>query len=167
MTDNKMARAGFLLAIAVVVQQLRVLLPLPTPVTTLLIGTIVNCVLALAVKFTSLSWALRLSLVLPCIAFVQGYLFMIFQIPVVFLANGIYVWVYSKGQNKSVLLVAPLVKTLAMAVFILVVANLFGMEGKLNSKLIFMMCWPQLITGILGLLLARIIATRLTTDNKK
>lgn len=166
MTDKNLARIAILLAIAVVVQQLRILLPIPTPITTLMIGTIVNCILILAVQFTSLSWALRLALVLPCIAFVQGHLFATFQIPIVFISNGLYVWVYSKLQKKSVLIIAPLVKTLAMAVGIVIVVKLFGMDNRIISNLIFIMCWAQFITGILGLALARVIDNRMEGYNK-
>ena len=60
-----LVRGALLLSLAVIVQQLRLILPLPTLITTLLIGTVVNAALVLAARFTGLFTAVAMCLALP------------------------------------------------------------------------------------------------------
>ena len=91
MQQQKLVRAALLLAIAVVIQQIRLLVPLPVLVSTLIIGTVVNACLALAARFTTLTLAMEMTILLPVIAFLQGHLLLAILIPVVFLGNAAYI----------------------------------------------------------------------------
>ena len=67
-----LVRGGLLLAIGVLSQQLRLVLPLPVPVMTLLIGTLVNATLVLAGRFTTRVLAWTICWALAIIAFSRG-----------------------------------------------------------------------------------------------
>ena len=56
------------------VQQLRILLPLPPFVMTLIIGSLVNLSLVLAGRFTAPAVIWAMSAALPAVAFMQGHL---------------------------------------------------------------------------------------------
>ena len=161
MQENKLVRAAVLLAVAVLIQQIRILVPLPVLVSTVLIGTVVNACLALAVRFTSLRMALEMTLILPVIAFLQGHLLLAMLIPVVFLGNATFALCCAKIRGRLLFLAGPVLKTLVMILGTMVVIRLFGIAPNLGSKIIMTMTWPQLVTGVLGLILANIIASRL------
>ena len=166
MQERKLVRAAILLAIAILIQQIRILVPLPVLVATLLIGTVVNACLALAAHFTSLSLALEMTLILPVIAFLQGHLLLVFLIPIVFLGNATFVLCCYKLKNRAVLFTAPLLKTVVMMAGTYVVISLFNIAPNIANKILMTMTWPQLITGILGIVLANILGTRLEASEK-
>ena len=166
MQERKLVRAALLLAIAVLIQQIRLLVPLPVLVSTLLIGTVVNACLALAARLTSLSLALEMTLLLPIIAFLQGHLLLAMLIPVVFLGNAVFVLCCCKLRWKLLLLAGPLLKTGMMILGTTLVIKLFHIAPNLGSKIILTMTWPQLVTGVLGLLLGGLVENRLQAGNK-
>ncbi|MCF0139929.1 MAG: hypothetical protein HUJ81_07505 [Acidaminococcus fermentans] len=64
-----LVRGALLLAIGALSQQLRLVLPLPVPVMTLLIGTLVNATLVLAGRYTTRVLAWTICVALAVIAF--------------------------------------------------------------------------------------------------
>ena len=170
MQQQKLVRAALLLAIAVLIQQIRLLVPLPVLVSTLIIGTVVNACLALAARFTTLTLAMEMTILLPVIAFLQGHLLLAVLIPVVFLGNAAYILCCAKLPGKFLLVTGPLLKTVVMIAGTFVVIRLFNINANLGSKILLTMTWPQLVTGVLGLALAKMIEKRLEpaepTENK-
>mgnify|MGYP000031293759 CR=1 FL=1 len=68
-TMQAFARGSLFLAFALMVQQLRILLPLPPFVMTLIIGSLVNLSLVLAGRFTAPAVIWAMSAALPAVAF--------------------------------------------------------------------------------------------------
>ena len=93
--------AAFFLAIAVLLQSLRLLMPMiPGPVNMFLIGSLVNMTLVMAVVYTGKVQLAALGLLLPCIAFFQGALPLVLMIPVVGIGN-LPQAVLADGQVRS------------------------------------------------------------------
>ena len=157
-----LVRGALLLALAVVVQQLRLILPLPTLITTLLIGTVVNAALVLAARFTGLFTAVAMCLALPIIAFLQGQLPLVFLIPIVFIGNFILVILCNKWWVKPILLIAPIAKTSAMYLGAVVLFKIFAVNTPMAKFILIAMSWPQLLTAFFGILLARFLEKRLS-----
>mgnify|MGYP000034307278 CR=1 FL=1 len=99
-TMQAFARGAFL-AFALMVQQLRILLPLPPFVMTLIIGSLVNLSLVLAGRFTAPAVIWAMSAALPAVAFMQGHLALPFMIPVVFFSNAAYAFSVKKRSVRA------------------------------------------------------------------
>lgn len=109
-----LVRGALLLAIGALSQQLRLVLPLPVPVMTLLIGTLVNATLVLAGRYTTRVLAWTICVALAVIAFFQGHILGP-VVPVIALGNGMYVELTRTGSKGSALFLgAPLGKTLVL-----------------------------------------------------
>ncbi|MGO5593909.1 hypothetical protein [Acidaminococcus sp. HCP3S3_G9_1] len=113
-----LVRGALLLAIGVLSQQLRLVLPLPVPVMTLLIGTLVNATLVLAGRFTTRVLAWTICWALAIIAFFQGHILGP-VVPVIALGNGMYVEL-TRGavRGPALYLGAPLGKTLVLGLML-------------------------------------------------
>ena len=162
--ENKqkmLVRGALLLALAVVAQQLRLILPLPTIMTTLLIGTIVNAALVLAARYTGLFTAVVMCLALPVIAFLQGQLLLLFLIPIVFLGNFILVVLCNKLRSSKVLVIAPVAKAGAMYISVFFLCQSIELNSALAKILLLGMGWPQLVTAFLGILLANSLGEKI------
>ena len=86
--DNRaLTRSALCLAVASIVQALRVILPLPPIASMLLIGTVVNLCLCFAVWGSGILYAGIICLLLPLFAFLQGHLPLLPMVAVVFLGN--------------------------------------------------------------------------------
>jgi len=160
-----LVRGALLLALAVVVQQLRLILPLPTLMTTLLIGTVVNATLVLAARFAGLFTAVAMCLALPIIAFMQGHLPLVFLIPIVFIGNFILVILCNKWWRKPVFLIAPIAKASVMYLGAVFLFKIFAINAPMAKIILVVMSWPQLVTAFLGILLARFLEKRLSLKN--
>lgn len=150
-----LVRGALLLAIGVLSQQLRLVLPLPVPVMTLLIGTLVNAVLVLAGRFTTrlLAWAICVALAV--IAFFQGHILGP-VVPVIALGNGMYVELArSLPRGPALFLGAPLGKTLVLGIGMVGALHLLQLPWGAINKTLSLFLPLQLATGILGLLLAK------------
>ena len=76
------------------------MLPLPVPVMTLLIGTLVNATLVLAGRYTTRVLAWTICVALAVIAFFQGHILGP-VVPVIALGNGMYVELTRTGSKGS------------------------------------------------------------------
>ena len=162
----KLVRAALLLAIALLAQQLRLVLPLPKfldtlLIGTLLIGTLVNASHVLTAHYTSLFLAAITTAALPIVAFLQGHLPIALLIPVVFAGNFLFVLLCYFIRNRSVYLIAPLLKTLAIYGGALFMLKFLGLPAAKIEAIVLALSWPQLFTGILGIILAKVIEKRL------
>ena len=67
-------------------------------------------------------------------------------------------WAWHRG-----LMLAPLAKTICMFTSSLVLLKVLALPEKMVFAIGFMMGWPQMVTGICGILLARLITKRTAT----
>lgn len=156
-----LVRGALLLAIGVLSQQLRLVLPLPVPVMTLLIGTLVNTVLVLAGRFTTRLLAWSICVALAVIAFFQGHILGPVVL-VIALGNGMYVELTrSFIRGPALFLGAPLGKALVLGIGMVGALHLLQLPWGAISKTLALFLPLQLATGILGLMLAKEVEKRL------
>ena len=157
MSTKKLVLGGLLVAIAVILQASRLILPLPPLLTTFIIGTLVNMMLVLCVRLNGFTSAVILSILLPIFAYVQGQLVLPMLIPVVALGNILFTY-YVKSFKQGVLtyLVPPVVKSVSMCAAAYVVICFLRIESVAMQKgVLFAMSVPQLVTGFTGVLCAK------------
>ena len=162
MHSRQLARGALLIALALALQGLRLVVPLP--VSTFMIGTLVHMMLTLTLQLNGRSTALLLGALLPVTAYLQGQLAVPLLLPVVWLGNTVFVLALATLLNKKwlYLLLPPLVKAVLMLAGAWLVLELLAME-QLNVRrmLLFAMSVPQLVTGIAGIALAKALLGRL------
>ena len=155
--DKTLVRGAMLIALTVVLQSLRLFIPLPPMASMFFIGTLVNMMLAVTVRLAGLKPALLAVVLLPFFAYLH--LPIPLLIPVVIGGNAVFVlichWAWHRG-----LMLAPLAKTICMFTSSLVLLKVLALPEKMVFAIGFMMGWPQMVTGICGILLARLITKR-------
>lgn len=85
MNNSKLVRGALLVALALALQSLRLVLPMPQLLSTFIIGTLVHMMLVLTLQLSGLKTALLLAFLLPLTAYVQGQVLLPFLIPVIWL----------------------------------------------------------------------------------
>jgi hypothetical protein len=160
-TEKLFVYAALFLAIALIFQNIRLVLPLPGPITMFLIGSLLNMTLILAVCYTGVMPTSVIGILLPIVAFMQGQLAIPFMIPIVAVGNIIYVLLCRRFWRKKFVWLAPFIKTAVLYVGCLWVIHMLQLPEKTAAILSFMMSWPQIITGLLGIILARIMLKKL------
>ncbi|NCD08108.1 MAG: hypothetical protein EOL98_01545 [Negativicutes bacterium] len=156
-----MVRGAMLLAVALVAQELRLILPLPPIISIFVIGTMLNAVMVIAVRFAGLKAGLIIATALPIVAYLQGHLLLPIMIPVVVFGNLVLVTICGKWWGKGVIFFGPVLKTLALYSGSLFVLRIFGIQQRVAEVILISMGWPQLITAIIGTILAAQIEKRL------
>ena len=157
--DKTLVRGAMLIALTVVLQSLRLFIPLPPMASMFCIGTLVNMMLAVTVRLAGLKPALLAVVLLPFFAYLQGQLPIPLLIPVVIGGNAVFVLICHWGWHRGLML-APLAKTICMFTSSLVLLKVLALPEKMVFAIGFMMGWAQLVTGICGILLARLITKR-------
>ncbi|MBP2662643.1 MAG: hypothetical protein H6Q71_591 [Firmicutes bacterium] len=165
MSNNRMiTRAALLLALTLLFQSLRLLIPLPPFLSTFIIGSLVNASLLIAAEKAGLWPALIIAAVAPVVAYFQLLLPLpVFIIPVA-LGNAAYICLFlvaSKWGHTSGTVLATLGKTGFLYVGFTWLLTFIAIPPKLAAGIMLTMSWPQLITGILGGLLASLIVKRI------
>ena len=160
--QNTWIRIALLLAIALLFQSIRLLMPMiPGPVNMFLIGSLLNAVMVLAAWHTGSRWAAVIGLLLPVGAFLQGQLPLVLMLPVVAAGNVIYMLVAAHWQHSRAVYLTPVIKAIVLYAGTVAVIRLVDLPPQVAAVLLFMMSWPQLVTGTLGIILARRILCRL------
>ncbi len=157
-----LVRGALLLAIALVVQQLRLLIPLPVVVMTLIIGTVVNCVLVLCRRMTTKAITVAVSFALPFVAAAQGHILPP-VIPVIFIGNTLYA-LLSGLKDKPLpylVLLVPAVKAFCMGAGLFLVLYITNMPPALRLHMVKAFIPIQWATGITGLFLADLIGKKI------
>ncbi len=159
-----MTRGALLIALALVLQALRLVLPLPQMASTFIIGTLVHMMLALTLWLNGRTTALLLSLLLPITAYMQGQLLLPFLVPVVWVGNTLFILLlgWLKTKRTLSLILVPFVKALVMAFGALLVLEFVHLPSTTTGQLVkhsvmFGMSVMQLVTGVAGLLVSRIL----------
>lgn len=156
---NRLSRGALLLAIAVVLQSLRLIIPIPLQISTFIIGTLVHLMLVVARYYSSRTAAFLMGAILPVSAYAQGQLLLPVLIPLVMLGNVLFVHLLPRERKGlrtlSGWFLPPFGKALVMGLgaFVLLVLLGFG-NPAVQKLLLFGMTVPQLVTGIAGILFA-------------
>lgn len=168
MNNSKLVRGALLVALALALQSLRLVLPMPQMLSTFIIGTLVHMMLVLTLQLGGLKTALLLAFLLPLTAYVQGQVLLPFLIPVIWLGNFIFVLLVRqfKGRHKLALCVPPVAKACVMLLAAWVVVSFLSLPNPALCKTVmFAMSVPQLLTAVAGILLAEQIKKRLRQFN--
>ena len=156
-----LARGSVLLTMAIVAQEIRLFLPLPPLLSIIVIGTMLNAIMVIAVRYASLTSAIIISAILPLFAFMQGHVIIPLMIPVIFLGNFVLVLVCDKFWGKGIIIIAPVLKTVSLYMLSRALFSMLGLQNKVVDAILLGMGWPQLITAILGIILAMQLEKRL------
>ena len=92
MRSKAMVRGALLIALALVLQSIRIVLPMPQLLSTFVIGTLVHMMMILTLKVVGLPTAFLLGLLLPMSAYLQGQILLPFLIPVVWVGNLLFIF---------------------------------------------------------------------------
>ncbi|HWR31697.1 MAG TPA: hypothetical protein VN631_17920 [Negativicutes bacterium] len=168
MADNnlrKLSRAGLLLALTIVFQSLRFFVPLPAVASTFLVGSLVNACLLIALQTTGLGPAFLIAGVTPIVAYFQQLLPLpIFILPVA-VGNSLYVWLFYRLLRIGPVWPAIGGAAFGKAAFFYLafswILTFIQLPPVVTAGLLFVMGWPQLITGILGGVLACLVGKKL------
>lgn len=164
MNNRHLVRGALLIALALALQSLRLVLPMPQPASTFIIGSLVHMMLALTWRLGSLGAACLLSLLLPCTAYLEGQVLLPVLIPVICVGNVLFVFLLQlfTGNRLLTLLVPPLAKAVLMGVAAWCVVNIVALPNPALRKMImFGMSVPQLVTAVVGIMLARQLLLRM------
>ena len=164
MNNSKLVRGALLVALALALQSLRLVLPMPQLLSTFIIGTLVHMMLVLTLQLNGLKTALLLAFLLPLTAYMQGQVLLPFLIPVIWLGNFIFVLLVRqfKGSRKLSLLMPPLAKAIVMLLAAWAALSFLALPNPaLRKTVMFAMSVPQLLTAVAGILLAEQVKKRL------
>lgn len=164
MKNNNWVRAAMLLALGLIFQSLRMVIPLPPVWSVFIIGTLVNVVLVLAARTVGFTPAMLIAFLMPIIAYMQGQLPMAYLIPVVALGNLVMVYLCARFWGKGIILAAPLFKTFVLFSSTLFVLWVVNVSEQMSLLILFIMGWPQMITGVVGLALAYKLQQRIFVE---
>lgn len=162
MNNSKLVRGALLVALAL--QSLRLVLPMPQLLSTFIIGTLVHMMLVLTLQLSGLKTALLLAFLLPLTAYVQGQVLLPFLIPVIWLGNFIFVLLVRqfKDSRKLSLSIPPLAKACVMLLAAWAALSFLALPNPaLRKTVMFAMSVPQLLTAVAGILLAEQVKKRL------
>lgn len=164
MNNSKLVRGALLVALALALQSLRLVLPMPQLLSTFIIGTLVHMMLVLTLQLSGLKTALLLAFLLPLTAYVQGQVLLPFLIPVIWLGNFIFVLLVRqfKDSRKLSLSIPPLAKACVMLLAAWAALSFLALPNPaLRKTVMFAMSVPQLLTAFAGILLAEQVKKRL------
>lgn len=168
MNNSKLVRGALLVALALALQSLRLVLPMPQLLSTFIIGTLVHMMLVLTLQLNGLKTALLLAFLLPLTAYVQGQVLLPFLIPVIWLGNFIFVLLVRqfKGSRTLSLCVPPVEKACVMLLAAWAALSFLALPNPaLRKTVMFAMSVPQLLTAVAGILLAEQVKKRLRQFN--
>ena len=151
---KNLTRTGLLLALTLVFQSLRFLIPLPPWMSTFLIGSLVNAALLVALQALGLRSALLSACVTPVVAWLQQLLPLpVFILPVA-LGNSLYIWLFSRLRRAGPEWLAVGSAALGKAAFFFLafrgLLSMLELPPALSAAILFVMGWPQLVTGLIG-----------------
>lgn len=159
MNNRRLARGAMLIALALALQAVRLVLPLPQPVSTFVIGSLVHMMLVLTWKLSGVGTALLLALLLPLTAYLQGQVLLPLLIPVIWAGNVLFVVMLQlfSANHRLALFLPPLAKAVLMGV-----VNIVALPNPaLRKTIMFGMSVPQLVTAFIGIWLARQVFLRI------
>lgn len=159
-------RTGLLLAATLLLQGLRLLIPVPPQVSMFLIGALVNACLIIAVLTVNWRAGVVVACVTPCFAWLEGMLPLPPFIVPIALGNTVFVSVaYLLRQWRSTsyygVYCAAVAKTIVLYGLFYGLFSFVEFPAAIRHVMLFSMSWPQLWNGFLGGTLGVLISHRL------
>lgn len=162
MTDTRIAaQSALLLAVALCIQSLRFILPLPPFASMFIIGTGINLMLLFFVHRVSLKGAVIASVALPVTAFFEGQLPLFVFCPAIAVANIIFAIVASRYHRQMRIWLAPLCKAGALYLMSWGIVLVAELPPQMTHTILFMMGFGQLITASAAIFLEKKIENRI------
>ena len=165
MVSNKnLTRAALLLALTLLFQSLRFIIPIPVFFSTFLIGSLVNTCLLVAAEMVGQRSAFFIAAVAPMVAYFQQLLPLPVFIGPIAIGNMLYIelfWLGLRWGRWQRVGLAAVGKAAFMYIAFTWLLTFIAIAPKIAAGLMFVMSWPQLITGIIGGILAIQISRRL------
>lgn len=154
MNKNKLiTRTALILALTLIVQSLRMIMPIPVFFSTFLIGSLVNACLLMAIEIVGTKPAITIAVLTPVMAYMQQMLILpVFIIPVA-IGNAIYIVLFKTVKNRGKYLavfLAALSKALVLYLSFKILISMVDIPIVIANGLIFVMSWPQFITALIG-----------------
>ncbi|MCE5286797.1 MAG: hypothetical protein LLG02_13265 [Pelosinus sp.] len=165
MSVQLLTRAALLLALTLLFQSLRFFIPLPAAFSTLLIGSLVNTCLFLALLTAGFWPACLIAVITPIVAYMQSLLPLpIFVLPVA-IGNLLYV-IFLKMLTVNwhtwlAITAASLGKMVWLYFSFMFLLSLLALPSKMAAVLLLAMSWPQFVTGCIGGGLAIMVKKRI------
>jgi hypothetical protein len=160
MKDNIkfITRTAILLAITIVFQSMGRFIPLG-PNSNFVVGPLVNACLLIAAAYTGLSGASVISVLSPFGAILTGAAVPLPFAPFIAIGNFLLVLLFSIFKEKRVigLLSGAVLKFGFLFATISLFVRLIGAPSKKASLLIFAFGWPQLVTALIGGVIALVV----------
>ncbi|MDF2636656.1 MAG: hypothetical protein K0R78_3530 [Pelosinus sp.] len=163
---QKVVRTALLLALMIVLQSLRLLVPVPPFISMFVVGSAINACLLIALEITGPKAALGMAVLAPIVAFFQQALPLpIFILPVAF-TNMAYVLIYhmTLSYNRWLAITLSSIGRMLILYFSSSWAfSIVALPEKQATILKALMSWPQLVTGIIGGILCMLLLKRLAS----
>lgn len=164
-TVKWITRTAILLALSVLFQSLRVLIPvMPDNVSQFVVGSLVNLCLILAAIITGIRGGLVVAVIAPVIAYLQGFTPVPVLVVPIALGNLVLVIVVALLHKRSNLLAfaaGAVLKFFALYLGVVKIVVPFFLPAnapeQMKTVLLVQFSWPQLITAAIGGILALII----------
>lgn len=157
MTEDikKVTRTGLILAVTLILQGLRLVIPVPPQISLFVVGSLVNACLIVAVLTIGRRAGLAVAWCTPVFAWLEGMLpFFPFVFPVA-LGNSFYVWIAWRWQRYGL----PAFCGGALGKAAVLYGSFYGLFACIafppatRHMLLLVMSWPQIVTGIIGAVL--------------
>lgn len=161
---KQMTRMALLLALMIVFQSLRLLIPVPPFVSVFVIGSLVNACLLIAVEMAGWRLALLPAIVAPVVAYMQQLLPLPVLIVPIAAANGAYVLGYKalvEYSRLSAVVLATAAKFVIVYVSVAWLLKYIALPEKLAAMLTMTLGWPQIVTGLFGGMICLVMRKRL------
>ena len=157
MSENikNVTRTGLILAVTLILQGLRLVIPIPPQVSMFLVGSLVNACLIVSALCISRRSGLAVALCTPVFAWLEGMLpFFPFVFPVA-VGNSFYVcWAwYGKKRGLPFLCLGAVGKALILYASFYALFACLAFPPAVRHLLLFAMSWPQVVTGVIGAIL--------------
>lgn len=154
---------ALLLAVALLSQSLRFILPVPPMISMFLIGSLVGLSMLVATMRYGAVSGLVIAWVTPVIAFMQSMLPFAPFIPLVGIGNSVFVILGRLLQNQPVWLqtfVCSVAKGVVLYGSFSLLFMGFSVPYPIEKAVLLTMSWPQLITGAIAVMGARFLLNR-------
>ena len=165
MDQRKLTRAALLLALTLLFQSVRFIIPVPPFFSTMIIGTLVNACLIVTLELVGFWPAAFIACVTPLVAYFQQLLPIPPLILPVACGNLLFVSLFFLLKKQFGQWAAVVGAAAGKAIFLYSaftwMLTWLGVPSALASALLFVMSWPQLVTGIAGAILAGMVVRRL------
>lgn len=151
------------MALALLSQSLRLIIPLPNMVSMFLIGSLVGLCMLIATMRYGIVSGLIIAWATPIIAFMQSMLPFVPFIPLVAVGNSVFVILGYLLRSQAIWLQAAVCSVAKCVVLYCSFALLFvgfAVPYPIAKAVLFMMSWPQIVTGVLAVVGARFILSR-------